>query len=196
MFRAAAVRVRSTASGALALWHAGRKKPLATARVAHGRGAALQDASTARGAGGDDGDEAAEHNPTEVSRWIASVATLPGSDVVASGSCDGMVRLWEARGGEPPAAGAAAAAARAAGGGVAARIGGGGGGERKLAPGLREMACFELPGFVNGLALARSGRFVVAATGQEHRLGRWERVRAARNAVYLVPLPALEAACE
>ena len=33
-----------------------------------------------------------------------------------------------------------------------------------------------LTGFVNGIALARSGKFVAAAVGQEHRLGRWFRL--------------------
>ena len=62
-------------------------------------------------------------------------------------------------------------------------------------PSLRQVASFELGGFVNGISIARSGRFVVAVTGQEHRLGRWERALAARNSAYVIPLPALESAC-
>ena len=46
-----------------------------------------------------------------------------------------------------------------------------------------------LVGFVNGLAVAPSGRFVVAAVGQEHRLGRWFRIPEARNSLAVVPLP-------
>jgi len=38
-------------------------------------------------------------------------------------------------------------------------------------------------GFVNGLALASSGRFLLAAMGQEPRLGRWARDGGARNGV-------------
>lgn len=51
--------------------------------------------------------------------------------------------------------------------------------------GLRPL--FELPlvGFVNSLAFAKSGKFLVAAVGQEPRLGRWGRVSAARNGVAL-----------
>ncbi|CAK9133499.1 unnamed protein product [Ilex paraguariensis] len=51
------------------------------------------------------------------------------------------------------------------------------------AKGIRPL--FELPmvGFVNSLAFARSGRFLVAGVGQEPRLGRWERNPAARNGV-------------
>ena len=46
-----------------------------------------------------------------------------------------------------------------------------------------------LPGFVNALAVAPSGRFVAAAVGQEHRLGRWFRDKEARNSLCIVPLP-------
>jgi ribosomal RNA-processing protein 9 len=44
-------------------------------------------------------------------------------------------------------------------------------------------------GFVNGLAVAKSGRFMVAAIGQEHRLGRWSKIKEARNGAQLVQLP-------
>ncbi|KAI7999186.1 U3 snoRNP-associated protein-like YAOH [Camellia lanceoleosa] len=49
--------------------------------------------------------------------------------------------------------------------------------------GLRPL--FELPvvGFVNSLAFAKSGQFLVAGVGQEPRLGRWGRIPAARNGV-------------
>ena len=43
-------------------------------------------------------------------------------------------------------------------------------------------------GFVNGLAFEQQGRFIAAAVGQEHRLGRWQRIPAARNRVYLYDL--------
>nr|XP_027085767.1 U3 snoRNP-associated protein-like EMB2271 [Coffea arabica]XP_027085769.1 U3 snoRNP-associated protein-like EMB2271 [Coffea arabica] len=44
---------------------------------------------------------------------------------------------------------------------------------------------FQLPlvGFVNSLAFAKSGRFLVAGVGQEPRLGRWDRIPVARNGV-------------
>ena len=43
-------------------------------------------------------------------------------------------------------------------------------------------------GFVNGLALPSAGAFVAAAVGKEPRLGRWEKVSKAPNAVVLLPL--------
>ncbi|KAF3450305.1 hypothetical protein FNV43_RR06385 [Rhamnella rubrinervis] len=44
---------------------------------------------------------------------------------------------------------------------------------------------FNLPlvGFVNSLAFAKSGEFLVAGVGQEPRLGRWGRIQAARNGI-------------
>lgn len=44
---------------------------------------------------------------------------------------------------------------------------------------------FEIPlaGFVNSLAFAKSGRFLVAGVGKEPRLGRWGRIANAQNGV-------------
>ena len=48
-------------------------------------------------------------------------------------------------------------------------------------------------GFVNGLAIAKSGRFLVAAVGQEPRLGRWLRDGAAKNGTLIYQIPHSEA---
>ena len=55
---------------------------------------------------------------------------------------------------------------------------------------LKPLLAIPLAGHVNGLAIAPSSKFLCAAVGQEHRLGRWFRERAARNALAVVPLPA------
>ncbi|XP_020551816.1 U3 snoRNP-associated protein-like EMB2271 isoform X2 [Sesamum indicum] len=54
--------------------------------------------------------------------------------------------------------------------------------------GLRPLFELSLVGFVNSLAFAKSGRFLIAGVGQEPRLGRWGRVAAAKNGVALHPL--------
>lgn len=46
-----------------------------------------------------------------------------------------------------------------------------------------------LEGFINGLAVSSTGKFLVAAVGQEHRLGRWEHLKKARNEICIVQLP-------
>lgn len=44
---------------------------------------------------------------------------------------------------------------------------------------------YPLAGFVNSLAFAKSGRFLLAGVGQQHRLGRWGCVKEAKNGVAL-----------
>lgn len=43
-------------------------------------------------------------------------------------------------------------------------------------------------GFINSLKFSSSGDFLVAGVGQEHRLGRWWRIKEARNSVCIIPL--------
>lgn len=50
---------------------------------------------------------------------------------------------------------------------------------------LKPLFDIPLTGYVNSLAIAKSGRFLVAGVGQEPRLGRWGRIPAARNGVVL-----------
>ncbi|XP_010537829.1 PREDICTED: U3 snoRNP-associated protein-like YAO [Tarenaya hassleriana] len=45
-----------------------------------------------------------------------------------------------------------------------------------------------LSGFVNSLAFARSGQFLIAGVGKEPRLGRWGSIKSAQNGVAIHPL--------
>lgn len=49
---------------------------------------------------------------------------------------------------------------------------------------------FEVPvcGFVNGLAFTGDSKRLIVAVGQEHRLGRWWRIKEAVNSILIVPL--------
>ncbi|KAL5516540.1 hypothetical protein EMCRGX_G001900 [Ephydatia muelleri] len=51
--------------------------------------------------------------------------------------------------------------------------------------------CFSvpLPGVINALAFSRSGSYLVAAVAQEHRFGRWWKVKGVRNGVAIISLP-------
>jgi ribosomal RNA-processing protein 9 len=51
---------------------------------------------------------------------------------------------------------------------------------------LKELFRAPVTGHVNGLAFGQKGRFAVAAVGQEHRFGRWDRIQGARNGVHLI----------
>ncbi|XP_038627069.1 U3 small nucleolar RNA-interacting protein 2 [Tachyglossus aculeatus] len=57
-------------------------------------------------------------------------------------------------------------------------------GFRGLAP------LFDIPlvGFINSLKFSSTGDFLVAGVGQEHRLGRWWRIKEAKNSVCIIPL--------
>ncbi|XP_028759356.1 U3 snoRNP-associated protein-like EMB2271 [Neltuma alba] len=43
-------------------------------------------------------------------------------------------------------------------------------------------------GFVNSLAFSKSAEFLIAGVGQEPRLGKWGRIREARNGIFIHPL--------
>ncbi|XP_061202884.1 U3 small nucleolar RNA-interacting protein 2 [Neopsephotus bourkii] len=57
-------------------------------------------------------------------------------------------------------------------------------GFRKLEP----LWDIPLVGFVNSLKFSAAGDFLVAGIGQEHRLGRWWRIKGAKNSVCIIPL--------
>lgn len=149
--------------GALHVWSQMKKKPLAVTKGAH---AGSVGGASAEAEGAAPAPPAAGSWAVAGSAsigWVQSVAVCRGSDLVASGAGDGAVRLWQV---------------------TQSKFGGAGG----LA------AVGEVPavGYVNGLALARSGRFVMAALGQEPRMGRWGRLGGVRNGVLLHPLTLAE----
>ncbi|XP_041837053.1 U3 small nucleolar RNA-interacting protein 2 isoform X2 [Melanotaenia boesemani] len=54
--------------------------------------------------------------------------------------------------------------------------------------GLELLFSVPVPGFVNSLKFSSSGQFLVAGVGQEHRLGRWWRLKEAKNGIFIIPL--------
>ncbi|NXX99954.1 U3IP2 protein, partial [Centropus bengalensis] len=120
--------------GSVALWGLTKKKPLALAQRAHGM---------------------REAKGLEEPYWISAVAALRNSDLVATGSHSGNVKLWKC-----------------------------GEGFRKLEP----LWDIPLVGFVNSLKFSATGDFLVAGVGQEHRLGRWWRLKEAKNSICIIPL--------
>ncbi|XP_067159787.1 U3 small nucleolar RNA-interacting protein 2 isoform X1 [Apteryx mantelli] len=91
--------------------------------------------------------------------WISAVAALRNSDLVATGaSCCSHS--------------------------ASVRLWKCGEGFRKLEP------LFDIPlvGFVNSLKFSVAGDFLVAGLGQEHRLGRWWRIKEAKNSICIISL--------
>jgi len=129
---------------------------------------------------------------------VTALAVCPNSDVIASGSGDGYLRLWRLRtAARPGGAGSDSeedSDAEADGGARARRpvealLLGGEAMKPTAFTGLSLLAAIPVRGVVNGLAFADNGGLLVAAVGQEPRLGRWWHYRAAKNGLLLVRLP-------
>ncbi|GFR19089.1 u3 small nucleolar RNA-interacting protein 2 [Trichonephila clavata] len=116
--------------GSLFLWGTQKKKPLSKITEAHGT------------------DE-----ESETPNWIVSLTGLQNTDLVASGSKDGFIRLWKRDDGS-----------------------------RSLVP----ISKIPVNGFVNSLKFSLSGKYLIAGIGQEHRLGRWWKVKDAKNSIVLL----------
>ncbi|KAG9284202.1 hypothetical protein G9A89_002863 [Geosiphon pyriformis] len=130
-------------NGVISLWHLSKKKPIFVQNIAHGTQITKSES------------EGTLSSPY----WIISLAALPYTDIFASGSWDGNIRLW------------------------------------KL---INEVRSFELLteipviGFVNSLQFVNTKKdgkiYLIAGVGQEHKFGRWQRIKAAKNGFRLIEL--------
>ena len=123
--------VSSGQDGNIHLWKDSIKAPIAGIQAAHG----LEDGATNNIA-----------NP----RWISSLSSVKMSNLVASGSNDGSIRLWDVNC------------------------------EKKSITHIRSLNSV---GFVNAMALTPT--MLVAATGAEHRLGRWWNMKGNKNKIVI-----------
>lgn len=86
--------VTGSNSGSISLWSIHKKKPLYTIPLAHGLDCIppLDELSPEVDL------ETAAHNARHMRpmpRWITALTTLPGTDIVLSGSWDGWIRAWQ-----------------------------------------------------------------------------------------------------
>jgi ribosomal RNA-processing protein 9 len=85
--------VTGSDSGALSLWSIYKKKPLYTIPLAHG----LDPLPPSDELSAEADPETAAHNCRflrRMPRWITALTTVPGTDIVLSGSWDGWIRAW------------------------------------------------------------------------------------------------------
>ncbi|XP_023219169.1 U3 small nucleolar RNA-interacting protein 2-like [Centruroides sculpturatus] len=120
-------------NGSIAVWGIQKKKPLNVISKAHG-----------------------VNEINGEPNWITSLTALQNTDIAASGSQDGKLRLWKW--------------------------------EDKVLTPLHEIP---LVGFINDIKFMPSGDYLVAGIGQEHRLGRWWRLKNAKNVVVVIKLKRL-----
>ncbi len=85
--------VSGSDSGAISLWTINKKKPLFTKLKAHGPGSLI----LINGEESVVEQEAYEFNPSDdtMCPWISSLASVRYTDMFASGSADGYIRLWK-----------------------------------------------------------------------------------------------------
>ena len=152
--------VTGAQDGSLSLWSSTKKRPVFISKFAHGTGKIVSQSdqlniiSLATGAD-------LETLTGGYCNWITALAVLPNSDLIATGSGDGFIRLW--------------------------RIGFSKG--RDSTPNVIEyVGSIPLPGFITGLVFGGTEKnpILVASVGQEHRLGRWWRYKKAKNGVAVV----------
>ncbi|KAA6400233.1 MAG: putative nucleic acid binding protein [Streblomastix strix] len=92
--------------------------------------------------------------------WVSSIAVIPFTRLFASGSCDGQIQLWNV--------------------------------QRDNASEVANIGHVNITGFVNGMTFRKiegdERTILIAAVGQEHRLGRWKRIKEARNSINIYRL--------
>ncbi|CAB86348.1 U3 snoRNP-associated protein Rrp9 [Schizosaccharomyces pombe] len=151
--------VTGSDNGVIALWSVQRKKPLFTYPLAHGLDPILAP-----------GRHSAETSPDPVTippqpRWITSLAAIPYSNLFASGSWDGNIRLWK----------------------IAEGL-------RSFEP-LTIATPLSVYGCINSLSLSLQGKGkqsevrVFAACGRETRVGRWKTLRGIPNSGFVFNIP-------
>ncbi|KAG5493049.1 hypothetical protein GH5_01778 [Leishmania sp. Ghana 2012 LV757] len=189
--------VAGARDGAVVVFDMNRRKPLVVVPAAHGYGfigdgTGLEKAAAqlAEEVGGDS--VAHGHTTASSSGWdgsrrrnanpITAVAAVPYADVVATGSYDGVVRVWHVVG---VGSGATAPGKRTDDGrnsGPAPSLGTG------AEPKLVLLAELPVRAIVNALRFTDHGDVLLIAMAKEPRRGRWIVQSSARNGVLVVPL--------
>ncbi|KAJ3186956.1 pre-rRNA processing protein [Gaertneriomyces sp. JEL0708] len=155
--------VSGSDTGAISLWNVNRKKPLFTKLRAHGPGSrAFLPGSDAFGIGED------------APAWVTCLAAVRYSDMFASGSGDGWIRLWKVGDGKKKFS-------------LLACI--------PMTGFVNSLSFFEAPVVDTTMTSDQASKaprkdvlHLAVGVGQEHRLGRWWRDKTAKNGVAIVTL--------
>jgi ribosomal RNA-processing protein 9 len=116
-----------------------------------------------------------EKNPKDLvskANWISALRCFPFSDLVASGSCDGYIRLWKLKTKQKTSG-----------------FDENDDTEEMTTPSkFEQIAKIPLCGWINSLAFSKSGRYLVAGVGREPKDGRWMTIKNAKNGIAIIDL--------
>eukprot|EP00899_Mesostigma_viride_P002451 jgi/Mesvir1/12206/Mv00435-RA.1 len=162
--------ITGSQDGSVGLWSDARKKPVRLFHGAHAPGALTSSKqappSTAAGS-----------SATATTKSDSSQKLQPRPTLMSAASSSPAAEAWVSavaccRGTDLAASGA---------GSGFIRLWGAESGNRALRP----LHALPATGFVNSLAFAHSGRFLLAGMGQEPRLGRWAQNKSAKNCIIM-----------
>ncbi|ESZ99028.1 hypothetical protein SBOR_0562 [Sclerotinia borealis F-4128] len=155
-------------NGSLSLWTVHKKKPIYTLTLAHGADEPIQPEQASA-----ETEPSKRIVPRPSPRWITALTTIPYSDVVLSGSWDGVVRAWRVSPDRKTLESM----------GPVGRI------PDAIMEGSTETSESQAParGIINDISVfergdrGKDGVCIVAAVGKAHRLGNWQKAPAGRN---------------
>lgn len=172
--------VSGSDNGNLSLWTLHKKKPIYTVPLAHG----LDPLLTPKEAFAEERPEQKVPGAPQP-RWITALATVPYSDLILSGSWDGEIRVWRVSEDKRRIE----------------AVGTIGDAKEKPSTADKGAAATEMTvntfvrGIINDIEVfergdrGKGGLCIVAATAQEHRLGRWKKAEG-KNGAIVVEIPA------
>jgi len=99
-----------------------------------------------------------------VGSWVSAVAAVKNTDLAASGSAEGLIRMWKIAKPED------------------------GKKKQKISMESLDEHNIAIEGVINGLDFSRSGRVMAAAVGRDQRLGRWVSTPQAKNGLLIASL--------
>ena len=184
MFANHSTRIGSD-NGSLCLWSLQKKKPIFTILLAHGLDPPLKPEEVFSE---DCPDQKVPGEPQP--RWITALAAVSYSDLIVSGSWDGAIRVWRISGDKR----------RIEALGVVGNV------EHQSSSQIKTTkdnpsgndGSLSVKGIINDLKIfergdrGQDGLCIVAATGTEHRLGRWKRYNDGRNGASVFEVPKLQ----
>ncbi|KAH6658362.1 WD40-repeat-containing domain protein [Truncatella angustata] len=185
--------VTGSDNGSIALWSLQKKKPLFIMPQAHGLEIAMKPEEASAEVHPDP-----KLVPPPQPRWITALRTLPYSDVILSGSWDGTIKMWKLSDDKRsilPVGSLCEPNPRSSPefNGVSEDSD-----DQKTNGALTGNEPWMIKGVINDISIfergerGKDGLCVVVAVGKEHRLGKWKKVKGAKNGAVVFEIPRIQ----